>query len=127
MIKQVFDIDGYWEVIVYWNMDYNFFGDVEFELMKTGFSRAAIEEVYDTLRNGDAKAVTCSRTGERRSVVIFNTHKSKADYISSIVHESEHVKQSILASYNIEDRGEAPAYTIGYIVKKMYETFRQFI
>ena len=127
MIKQVFDIDGYWEVIVYWNMDYNFFGDVEFELMKTGFSKEAIEDVYDTLRNGNAKAVTCSKMGERRSVVIFNTHKSKADYISSIVHESEHVKQSILASYNIEDMGEAPAYTIGYIVKKMYETFRQFI
>ena len=77
MIKQVFDIDGYWEVIVYWNMDYNFFGDVEFELMKTGFSKEAIEEVYDTLMNGNAKAVTCSRAGERRSVVIFNTHTSR--------------------------------------------------
>lgn len=127
MIKQAFSIDGYWEVIVYWNLDYNFFDDVEFELMKIGFSKTAVEEVYDTLRHGNAKAVTCSKVEEHKSVVIFNTHGSKADYISSIVHEAEHIKQAILAAYNVEDRGEAPAYTIGYIVMRMYETFRQFI
>ena len=127
MIKQTFSIDGYWEVIVYWNMDYNFFDDVEFELRKTGFSRIAVDEVYNTLKYGNAKAVTCSRVGEHRSIVVFNVHKSKADYISSIVHESEHVKQAILTAYNIEDMGEAPAYTIGYIVMKMYDVFRQFI
>jgi hypothetical protein len=127
MIKQTFSIDGYWEVIVYWNLDYNFFDDVEFELMKIGFSKAAIEEVYDTLRYGNAKAVTCSKIEEHESIVIFNAHESKADYISSIVHEAEHIKQAILVAYNVEDRGEAPAYTIGYIVMRMYETFRQFI
>jgi hypothetical protein len=48
----------------------------------------------------------------------------KSDYISSIVHEAEHVKQAILDTYDIEDKGEAPAYTIGYLVMQMYEVFR---
>lgn len=127
MIKQVFDIDGYWKVVVVYNLDYNFFDDVALELRKIGFSRAAIEEVYNSLRFGDAKAVTCSKIEEHTSIVVFNSHSSDADYISSIVHEAEHVKQAMLAAYDIEDRGEAPAYTIGYIVKMMYSTFRELL
>ena len=30
-------------------------------------------------------------------------------------------------AYDVEDIGEAPAYTIGYLVGKMYEVFRTFI
>ena len=127
MIKQTFNVDGYWEVTVYYDLDCNFFSDVEFELRKIGFSSAAIEEVYDNLRMNDVKAVTCSKVEEHASVVIFNKHSSKADYISSIVHEAEHIKQAMLDAYNIEDRGEAPAYTIGYLVMNMYDTFKRFI
>ena len=127
MVKQTFDIDGYWKVVVVYDLDYNFFDDVAFELRKIGFSKAAVDEVYNSMRFEDVKAVTCSKVGEHTSVVIFNTHASDADYISSIVHEAEHVKQAMLAAYNVEDRGEAPAYTIGYIVKKMYEVFRKLL
>ena len=127
MIKQTFDIENYWEVVVYYNLDCNFFDDIAFELMKTGFRKVAIEEVYDTMKAKDAKAVTCSKIEEHRSVVIFNPHTSKADYISSIVHEAEHIKQAMLAAYHIEDRGEAPAYTIGYLVSRMYEVFKEFL
>ena len=127
MIKQSFDVDGYWRVTVYYNIDCDFFSDVEFELRKIGFSASAIDEVYTTLRSEDAKAVTCSKVEEHTSIVIFNPHSSKADYISSIVHEAEHVKQAMLTAYHIEDRGEAPAYTIGYLVSRMYETFNRFI
>lgn len=127
MIRQAFNVDGYWEVMVYWNLDCDFFSDIDFELRKLGFTSAAIEEVYDTLSNKKAKAVTCSRVEEHASIVIFNPHSSKADYINSIVHEAEHIKQAMLEAYHVEDRGEAPAYTIGYLVMKMYDTFRRFI
>ena len=127
MIKQTFSVDGYWEVTVYWNLDCDFFSDIEFELRKLGFTKEAIDEVYDTMKNKEAKAVTCSIGKEHASVVIFNTHQKKSDYISSIVHEAEHVKQAILDAYSIEDKGEAPAYTIGYLVMKMYDTFKRFI
>jgi hypothetical protein len=33
----------------------------------------------------------------------------------------------MLRAYDVEDRGEAPAYTIGYLVKKMWEVFREFL
>jgi hypothetical protein len=127
MIKQKFDVDGYWEVVIYWDLDYHFFDDVELELRMIGFPDAAIEEVKESMLSGEAKAVTCSVTHQHASVVLFNCHASISDYISSIVHEAEHIKQVILRAYDIEDKGEAPAYTIGYIVKKMYEVFNTFI
>ena len=127
MIKQKFDVDGYWNVVVYYNVDYHFFDDIEFELRMISFPEAAIEETRRTMQSGEARAVTCSVTNQHTSIVLFNNHTSKADYISSIVHEAEHIKQAILRAYDIEDRGEAPAYTIGYIVKKMYEVFSQIL
>lgn len=127
MIKQKFGVDGYWEVVIYWDLDYHFFDDVELELRMIGFPNVAIEEVKETMLSGEAKAVTCSVTHQHTSIVIFNHHDSKTDYINSIVHEAEHIKQAILKAYDVEDIGEAPAYTIGYIVKKMYEVFNAFI
>jgi hypothetical protein len=67
----------------------------------------------------NAKGVTISNTYLYTSIVLLNKHKDYYDYINSIVHEAEHIKQSILKTYNIKDEGEPPAYTIGYIAKKM--------
>ena len=125
MIKQVFDVDEYWKVVVFWNVDYHFFDDIELELKMVGFSRVAIEEIRESMESGEAKAVTCSHG--HISIVLFNRHDSISDYISSIVHEAEHIKQSVLKAYQVEDMGEAPAYTVGYIVKKMWEVFREFL
>ena len=55
------------------------------------------------------------------SIVRFNIHTNKYDYINSIVHEAEHVKQAMLAYYNIEDEGENAAYAIAYIATKMLQ------
>ena len=118
MIKQIIDIDGYWEVIVYYNVDYNFFDDIAFELEAISTPVEKIDEVYYNLCH-KAKAVTCSNLKHRVSIVIFNRHKNKYDYINSIIHEAEHIKQAMLSAYNVVDENEPPAYTIGYVAMKM--------
>ena len=127
MTKQTFSVDGYWKVIVYYNVDYNFFDSIKWELMVADISKEGIEEVWDTMSTGEAKAVTCSNVNRHTSIILFNTHTSKADYINSIVHEAEHVKQAMLKAYSVEDDGEPPAYTIGHLVGRMYEVFNKFI
>lgn len=123
MIKQVFDIETYWKVIVYYDVDYNFFDGVVLELKIAGISERLIDKVWDTMQSGEAKAVTVNNTHRHVSIVLFNPHSSKADYINSIVHEAEHVKQAMLKTYRVEDKGEPPAYTVGYIVMRMYKVF----
>ena len=124
MIKQVFSIESYWKVIVFYNLDYNLFSIIEDDLKTLGISDGSLEELYNVMSSGKAKAVTYSNLAMHTSIVLFNPHKTKSDYINSIVHEAEHVKQAILKVYNVEDEGEPPAYTIGYIISRMWEVFK---
>jgi hypothetical protein len=127
MIKQVFYTEHYWEVIVYWNVDYDLFSDIAYELLLVGFPRVAIERMRKIMEAGKAKAVTCSSIDDHVSIVLFNHHSSKADYMNSIVHEAEHIKQAMLKAYDVEDKGEPPAYTVGYLASRMYEVFKHFL
>ena len=120
MVKHIIDIDKYWRVIVYYNINYNSFNEIVKELLQISSPVEEIDDIYFNLKY-KAKAVTCSNINKRVSIVLFNKHKNKLDYINSIVHEAEHIKQHMLMAYNIKDSGEDPAYTIGYIVMKMLE------
>lgn len=119
MIKQVIDVNGYWKVIVYYDIDYNLFDYIAIDLYNIKIKTKTIKRVYKNMITNKAKAVTISNIEDYTSVVLFNTHKHKYDYINSIVHEAEHIKQHMLKGYNIKDEGEPPAYTIGYLVMKM--------
>ena len=120
MIKQIINIDNYWEVIVYYDIDYNFFNDIVKELNYLNAPVEDIDKIYYTMKY-KAKAFTYSNLKYRVSIVGFNKHFDKYDYINSIIHEAEHVKQHILRSYKILDEGEPPAYTVGYVATKMLQ------
>ena len=68
-----------------------------------------------------AKAFTYSNLKYRVSIVGFNNHFDKYDYINSIIHEAEHIKQHMFRSYKVLDEGEPPAYTVGYVATKMLQ------
>lgn len=119
MIKQYINIDNYWKVVVYYNINYNLFDYIVKDLNKLNTNTKTIINIYKNMSTRKAKAVTISSIKYKRSVVLFNTHKSFSDYINSIIHEAEHIKQAMLKAYNVDDKGEAPAYTIGFIVMKM--------
>jgi hypothetical protein len=124
MIKQIFKIEKYWKVIVYYNIDYSFFDDIYFELRLLNFSKESIDDIFNKIKSGNVKAATCNSIEERVSVVLFGNHNNDIDYINSIVHEAEHVKQALLRAYSVDDIGENAAYTIGYIVSRMYSIFK---
>ena len=127
MIKQVFYIKRYWKVVVYYNVDYSLFDYILSDFKYAEISDTVIQDVYINMYNKKAKAVTCSNPEKHISIVLFNTHKTSKDYINSIVHEAEHIKQSILEEYYVEDSNELPAYTIGYIIEKMFRVFKDII
>ena len=127
MTRQIIDVDGYWKVIVYYNVDYNFFSYIVSTLKRINASEEIIYKIYSMMSESKAKAVTYSNLEKHISIVLFNIHDSIEDYISSVVHEAEHVKQAMLMAYKVEDKGEPPAYTIGYLVKEMWEVFGNYI
>ena len=126
MIRQLFYVRHYWGVLVFYNVSQDFFTMIAKELSVIGFPRKAIREIFHELRY-NAKAVTCSNIKYHKSIILFNPHSSPQDYLDSIVHEAEHVKQAMLDAYQVEDKGEPPAYTIGYLISRMYPVFRNIL
>ena len=120
MIKQIINIDNYWEVIVYYDIDYNFFNDIDKELNYLNAPVEEIDKIYYNMKY-KSKAFTYSNLKYRVSIVGFNKHFDKYDYVNSIIHEAEHVKQHMLRAYKILDEGEPPAYTVGYVATKMLQ------
>lgn len=127
MVRQKFDVDGYWKVIVYYNVDIDFLIPVFNELEGIGFTQREIRKVHRELKKRKTKAVTCSNGAEHISVVILKRHYWVDDFVNSLVHEAEHLKQAMLKTYMIEDAGEPPAYTIGYLVMRMWEVFGKMV
>ena len=123
MIRQVLNVNNKWKVVIYYNVDYNLFHIIETELYVEGVKHKTIKRIYDTMSKEKAKAVTISNN--RTSIVLFNKHKTKYDYINSIAHEAEHIKQAMLYYYNVKDLGEPPAYTIGYLVSEMIKVLNK--
>lgn len=118
MIRKLIHIDKYWKVIVYYDIDYNFFDIIEKDLTAIGSPVEDIVRIKHTLRY-DGFAFTTSNNNKHITITGFNKDKDIYNYFNSIVHEAEHIKQHILKEYNIEDKGEYPAYLIGYIFMKM--------
>ena len=119
MIKQILNVNKYWRVIIYYNVNYNLFNYIANDLYKINIPKRIIKRIYKNMNFGNAKAVTISNIKLHISIVLFNKHNNKYDYLNSIVHEAEHIKQHMLEGYNVNDIGEPPAYTIGYLVMKM--------
>ena len=121
MILQTFHIRHYWKVLVYYDVDFDLFYLIERELYKIGYSRRAIHKIRRELEVSNGKAVTCSNLRLHVSVVLFIKHRYCNDYLNSIIHEAEHIKQAMLESYRVIDEGETAAYTIGYLAYKLYK------
>ena len=127
MIRQDFYVEHYWKVTVFYDWNCDFLCEIVNELKSNEFSKDFIRKISYNIYVENVKAVTCSNMENRVSVVIFNNHKSDADYLNSIVHEAEHIKQAMLKAYKVKDAGEPPAYTVGYLVMRMYEVFRKML
>lgn len=120
MVRKVFYVEKYWKVIVYYNVDYDFTSTIIKDFKKAGIGLKLQKKAIETMIREEAKAVTVSNIKKHLSIVLLNKHSSYTDCLNSIVHEAEHIKQDMLMAYNIRDVGENPAYTIGFLVSKMY-------
>jgi len=127
MIKQVINVDNKWKVIVYYNIDYNLFHCVASELRSVGMTKKGIRNIAYLSFTGEVKAFTVSNAKRQTSIVGFNYHATMKDYINSIVHEAEHVKQHMLNAYLVADKDEPPAYTMGFLASKMLMFFLKML
>lgn len=99
MIRQDIDINGYWKIIVAY--------DVELGQKDGGFT-------YTDFKR-------------KQSIVGIGKSTSNSQLLNTITHEAKHVQSHICKYYNIKEDGEDAAYLIGYIVQQMYRVFKNVL
>ena len=99
MIRQDIDINGYWKIIVAY--------DVELGRKDGGFT-------YTDFKR-------------KQSIVGIGKSTSNSQLLNTITHEAKHVQSHICRYYKIKEDGEDAAYLIGYIVQQMYKVFKNVL
>ena len=99
MIIQKFDIDNYWNVIVY----------------------------YEKPLEEDIMGYTQTDFDKKLSIIAIGKGQSKKEMMNTLVHEAKHLQSHICKYYNVPEDGENAAYLIGYIISKMYKIFHYLI
>ena len=99
MIRQDIDVEGYWTIIVIYNAP---LGTKDVGFTYTDFHK-------------------------RKSIVGIAPTSTKGEFFNTLVHEAKHVQSHICKYYKVSEDSEAAAYLIGYIVQKMYRTFKRVI
>ena len=99
MKYQEIDIEGYWKIIVCYNV---YLGQDNAGFTHTDFSK-------------------------KLSVVGIGMTTSKKQFINTISHEAKHIQSHICQYYQVSEDSEDAAYLLGYIMMKMYEVFKYYI
>lgn len=99
MKYQEIDIEGYWKIIVCYNV---YLGQDNAGFTHTDFSK-------------------------KLSIVGIGMTTSKKQFINTISHEAKHIQSHICQYYQVSEDSEDAAYLLGYIMMKMYEVFKYYI
>lgn len=99
MIRQDIDVNGYWEVIILYNV---YLGD-----KNTGFTHTDFKN--------------------KRSIVGISFASSKKQFFNTVIHELKHVQSHICKYYNVKEDSEQAAYLIGYLAQEIHKNVKSFI
>lgn len=99
MIRQDIDIEGYWKLIICYN--------IQLGQLNAGF--------------------THTNFNKKLSIVGIGLATSPKQFMNTIVHEAKHAQSHICKYYNVSEEGEQAAYLIGYIVMHMYKVFKDLL
>lgn len=127
MIAQYIRIDDdAWDLVVYYDVTKDDFVRIVDSLEEIGCSKNDIEIAIDTLKNKNT-GLTYSDTERRISVMCISEATSPDQFISTAIHEADHVQAHICQYYNVELDSERAAYLIGYIVRRMYKILKIYV
>ena len=125
MIKSIIDVEGYWSIVLFVDVDYNKFDIIEAALTNILAPISIIDEIYDRISHKLDSGVTFTNSDFKTSVVCINKGSSREQIINTISHEADHIQAAICDYYDVPLDSEQAAYLIGYLVGKMYYRARR--
>lgn len=118
MTKHYINIVGKWAFVFAYDIDEKDLGEVGEWLEALGASPREIfraQHVLTRLNTG----LTYSNTSLRMSVMCIGHAENEVQWLDTIVHEIDHLKNAIINYYDVESDSEEAAYLQGFIMKKI--------
>ena len=127
MTTQYIKVEGYWNILVYYNTDFRDLPEIEDSLMQLDCPEEDIDAAMNVLYKTRNTGFTYSNSDYRMSVVCISQTTSARQFVNTAVHEAKHVQSHICSYQDIDEDTEEAAYLIGFIVSEMYRMVSKVI
>lgn len=127
MIRHKIDVRGYWTIISYYDITEEWYSEVVKELKAYGARKKDIKAIYDEMFIKHGYGFSFTNPDEETSIIGVIRTNSEEEFLDTVVHEADHVKNAISEYYNANTLGEDGAHLIGFIVKQSYKVFSKFL
>lgn len=125
MIRQEIDIDGYWLVTVIYLPQEEHIPMVAEAFSKLGCPDNDVETICHLVGEMWNKGATFTNAARRRTVTVIGRSTTWEQFFDTVLHETKHIVDDIMMSYDIMNYGEPPAYLQGYIGRQMAPVIRK--
>lgn len=120
MTTQHLSIEGYWNVIVVYDVLPGDLQEVARLMRRVGASRKMIDEATENLSGWNA-GYTLTAMGTCESIVFIGRATSLREFLNTVIHEVDHVQAHVAEYYGVRLGSEQAAYLQGYIGGRLLE------
>lgn len=116
---QEIDLDGYWLATVIYVPQERDMAVVAEALERLGCPEKDIRDTWQAVTREWNRGYTWSNPCRRRSITIIGRAEDWPQLFDTVMHETGHIRDEIMAAYDVMNYGEPPAYTQGEIGRQM--------
>lgn len=115
-----------WNILIYYNVNKYNFTEIKNSLKELNCPDRYIKKAFNTLQYKNT-GFTFTNTSSKMSIVCISEATSSDQFISTSIHEIDHVQAHICQYYGVDMQSEEAAYLIGYIARRMYKILRIYV
>ena len=120
MIRDYLDIDKHWGILAYYDVHPSDFSQLAPILREFGCPETEIEKAWRTVHLTN-KAFVFPAPWARMSVMVVGRVTHPSQFLNSLLHEFDHLQDTILKYYGVPQGTEDAAYLQGYLGQVAYE------
>ena len=118
MRTKYIDVDGFWGVVLCYDLDWDDERKVRAYLRSFGLKEDRIDYCVDTVLGRKNCACCVSDYETTMSLVLIGPTTDKEQLVDSLAHELDHVQDALSVFYNFPLGSEDAAYTLGFLMRE---------
>lgn len=113
-IQDLYSKEFDWYIRVYYNSVPEDSYEITDYLIKVGYSNKIVKKVFHNLFNsGYNSGMTVSKSNLRHSIIVISKATSSKEFFNTLIHELNHLSDTISDYWNLPCTGESVSYMIG--------------